>query len=61
MALADVFDALICQRVYKPPMPYEQARQIILEGSGKHFDPDIVSAFNQEFEKFTMIANTYAE
>ncbi|QRM19183.1 response regulator [Dechloromonas sp. TW-R-39-2] len=61
MALADVFDALICQRVYKPPMPYEQARQIILEGSGKHFDPDIVTAFNQEFEKFTMIANTYAE
>ncbi len=61
MALADVFDALICQRVYKPAMPHDQARQIILDGSGKHFDPDIVTAFNQAFETFTNIANTYAE
>ena len=27
MALADVFDALISRRVYKPPMPYEQAKE----------------------------------
>ena len=45
MALADVFDALMSRRIYKPPMPIETATQIILDGRGKHFDPDVVDAF----------------
>ena len=61
MALADVFDALICARVYKPPMPFEKARQIILDGSGLHFDPDVVATFIREGETFQRIARTYAE
>ena len=61
MALADVFDALICQRVYKPPMPFEKAYTIIVEGSGQHFDPDVVTAFIAECETFRNIAKTYAE
>lgn len=61
MALADVFDALICHRVYKPAMPFEQARDIILEGSGAHFDPDIVAAFVSEGSTFLSIAKAYAE
>jgi putative two-component system response regulator len=61
MALADVFDALICVRVYKPAMPFEQAREIILQGSGAHFDPDIVAAFVSEGETFLRIAKSYAE
>lgn len=61
MALADVFDALICQRVYKPPMPFEKAHQIILEGSGLHFDPDVVATFVREAETFKRIAKAYAE
>jgi putative two-component system response regulator len=61
MALADVFDALICVRVYKPAMPFEQARDIILQGSGAHFDPDIVAAFVSEGETFLRIAKAYAE
>ena len=61
MALADVFDALICRRVYKPPMPYETAREIIVSESGTHFDPDVVAAFIGQFERFKAIAEAYAE
>lgn len=46
MAVADVFDALVAERVYKKSFPYEKAMSIILEGSGKAFDPDIVEAFS---------------
>ncbi|NMT18556.1 HD domain-containing protein, partial [Vibrio parahaemolyticus] len=35
MALADVYDALISKRVYKPAFSHEKAREIILEGRGK--------------------------
>jgi putative two-component system response regulator len=61
MALADVFDALICKRVYKPAFAFEEARKIIVEGSGQHFDPDIVDTFIREYETFKAIAGTYAE
>ena len=45
MAVADVFDALVAERVYKKPFPYEKAMEIIVGGAGKHFDPDVVAAF----------------
>lgn len=43
--LADVFDALLTPRVYKPPWPRERAIREILDGSGRHFDPEVVRAF----------------
>jgi len=61
MALADVFDALICRRVYKPPMPYDQARALIEEGRGSHFDPDVVDAFIRQFDVFCRIADNYSD
>lgn len=61
MALADVYDALICRRVYKEPMSHEQAVEIILQGCGKHFDPDIVAAFAQTKEQFRRIATRYSD
>ncbi|MCX7201793.1 MAG: two-component system response regulator [Burkholderiales bacterium] len=45
MAIADVYDALISRRVYKPPFTHEAAMVIIEAGRGRHFDPDIVDAF----------------
>ena len=45
MAVADVFDALIAERIYKKGFSYEKAMAIITEGAGKHFDPDVVEAF----------------
>ncbi|TAN52824.1 MAG: two-component system response regulator [Methylococcaceae bacterium] len=59
MALADVYDALISQRVYKESMPHEQAARIIQEGKGSHFDPDIVDAFVDIQEEFQAIARRY--
>lgn len=45
MALADVYDALRSDRCYRKAMTHEQARTIILEGDGRHFDPEVVMAF----------------
>ena len=61
MALADVFDALINVRVYKPAMSYEEARALILSGSGQHFVPDVVAAFGSHFEQFVIIAERYQD
>lgn len=61
MALADVFDALISARVYKPAMPYEAARDIIIAGRGKHFDPDVTDTFLANFQDFVAIAEHYRE
>jgi len=61
MALADVYDALISKRVYKPPFPHEKAVEIITEGKGKHFDPDIVDAFLELEGTFRNIALTFAD
>lgn len=59
MALADVFDALTCRRVYKQPMPIDQATEIIIEGRGTHFDPDVVDAYLACREHFTEIATRF--
>ncbi|MBO1402865.1 metal-dependent phosphohydrolase [Vibrio cholerae] len=56
MALADVYDALISARVYKPAFSHDKAKAIIVEGSGHHFDPAVVEAFLAVEEKFVAIA-----
>jgi putative two-component system response regulator len=44
-AVADVFDAISTHRVYKSAYPLEQCFQILREGRGTHFDPDVLDAF----------------
>jgi putative two-component system response regulator len=61
MALADVFDALISRRVYKAPMPMAEVRQIIQDGRGRHFDPDIVDAYVVCEPAFLAIARRLAD
>ena len=61
MALADVFDAIIFQRAYKPPLPFEQALAFIKEKRGSHFDPDVVDAFLACLDEFQSIAKQNAE
>ena len=61
MALADVYDALISQRVYKKGMPHEQAVDLIREGKGQHFDPDMVEAFLEITDEFQAIAAQFAD
>lgn len=61
MALADVFDALISVRVYKPALPPDQARDMIAAERGRHFDPDITDAFLAGFDEFVAIAQRYQD
>ncbi|MDX8390771.1 MAG: HD domain-containing phosphohydrolase [Mariprofundaceae bacterium] len=61
MAVADVYDALISKRVYKPAFSHERAREIIIEGSNHHFDPDIVDAFVAAEQEFCDIAKQYGD
>jgi len=61
MAVADVYDALISRRVYKEGMPHEKAVQIIREGRGSHFDPDIVDVFLELCDEFKAIAARFAD
>jgi HD-GYP domain-containing protein (c-di-GMP phosphodiesterase class II) len=55
VALADVYDALTTDRVYKSAMPHEEAKRIIIEGSGTHFDPRVVQAFLAAEEEFVAV------
>jgi putative two-component system response regulator len=61
MALADVYDALISRRVYKSPFTHEEAHEIIVQGRGTHFDPDIADAFLAVEDEFRAIANEHAD
>ena len=61
VALADVYDALTTKRVYKPAFSHEESRAIILEGSGKHFDPAIVDAFLESESKFVAVRQRFSD
>ena len=51
VSVADVFDALTSERVYKDAMPASEAKTTILQGSGSQFDPEVVAAFSACYEE----------
>lgn len=55
VALADVYDALRQERIYKRAFPHEKAVEIILSERGKHFDPQVVDAFKRIHKEFNYI------
>ncbi|MBQ9899530.1 MAG: HD domain-containing protein [Acholeplasmatales bacterium] len=57
MAIADVYDALTSKRVYKDSMPPKKAFDIIVEGRGTHFDPDIIDIVITIKDKFISYVN----
>jgi putative two-component system response regulator len=61
VAIADVFDALTSKRVYKPAFPLEQASQIMSEGRGKHFDPDLLDLFWETLNDVMEVKARYTE
>jgi len=61
MAVADVYDALISKRIYKPAIPHATAVSIIQNDSGSHFDPDVVNAFLESTDEFHQIAYLHAD
>ncbi len=61
MALADVYDALISDRVYKKAMSHDAAASIIRNSRGTHFDPEIVDVFEALEYKFLAINKEHAD
>lgn len=60
MAVADVFDALMSKRSYKPPFSYEDAVKIITDGSGTHFDPKVVAAFVAAIDEVKAVCEKFS-
>ncbi len=56
IAVADVYDAVRSERVYKPPMNRAEARQVILDGCGTHFAPEVVAAFEHALTQIEAVA-----
>ena len=59
MAVADVFDALTSERVYKPAFPMEKALQMIQEEAGHQFDPKCVEVFMESVQEVRVILKKY--
>ncbi|MFC5405229.1 HD domain-containing phosphohydrolase [Cohnella soli] len=54
-AVADVFDALSAERVYKPAWPLEKIENLLREERGRHFDPAIIDVFFEQLPKLLEI------
>lgn len=61
MAVADVYDALISKRVYKPAFSHQKAVDIITEGKGSHFEPLLVDCFLDIADEFAQVAKDFAD
>jgi len=61
MAVADVYDALTSVRVYKAAYTHDDAVRIILRDSGRHFDPDVVAAFQHCLADFDRLRALHSE
>ncbi len=56
VAVADVYDALVSRRVYKPAWPAEEAARVLLAGEGTQFDPEVIQAFREREEEMADLA-----
>ncbi|MCD8567869.1 MAG: HD domain-containing protein [Geovibrio sp.] len=60
-AIADVFDALGSDRVYKKAWEMERILNLLREESGEHFDPALVKVFFDNLDKFITVRDTYKD
>ena len=60
-ALADAFDALTSTRPYRKALPVAEALEIIKQGRGNHFDPDVVDAFLAITDEILSIRDSYQD
>lgn len=61
LAVADVYDALISNKVYKDGISHDAAVKVIFSERGEHFDPDVVDAFMEVHTDFEAISQRYAD
>lgn len=59
MTLADIYDALLSKRVYKPPYSYKEARERIAQSSGAHFDPVMTQVMIDNMDAFETVHKKY--
>jgi putative two-component system response regulator len=60
-SIADVFDALVNKRPYKPAWPIEKAVDYIVNESGKAFDPNLVIVFQQHLDEILQVETELAD
>lgn len=61
VAVADVFDALVSARAYKPAWPRDEAVAYIRDHSGSHFDPAVVDVFMKTLDDILAIQEQYSD
>jgi putative two-component system response regulator len=60
-AIADVFDALTSDRVYRSALPVKSAVEMMREERGRHFDPELLDAFMLALPEMEAIRRAYAD
>jgi HD-GYP domain-containing protein (c-di-GMP phosphodiesterase class II) len=61
VAIVDVYDALTSNRVYRQAMSSEEVLDILRQGRGTHFDPELLDVFLDHAERFALLAEAYAD
>jgi len=61
VAVADVYDALSSKRSYKEPWDESRSIEIISQGAGTHFDPELVEIFLKRLTAIRAIQDRYSE
>lgn len=61
VAVADVYDALRSRRPYKEPFDVARSREIIAEGSGSHFDPEVVEGFFDAYDQVARFEEEFSD
>jgi putative two-component system response regulator len=61
VAVADVYDALISNKIYRQGMSHDGAVGVIFSERGQHFDPDVVDAFMDLLPEFEEVARRHAD
>ncbi|MBK7403599.1 MAG: response regulator [Phycisphaerales bacterium] len=61
VGVADVYDALVSKRVYKNASEHEVAKAIVFEGSGTHFDPEVIESFRRVETEFLRVRERFDE
>jgi putative two-component system response regulator len=60
-AVADVFDALTSDRVYRPAFPVGMAVEMMESERGRHFEPTMLDALHGTFERVEMVRRQFGD
>jgi putative two-component system response regulator len=61
MSVVDVYEAIRSKRCYKPSMPHKETCEIIVNGAGTQFDPNITVAFREIHEEINRIYESISD